>query len=272
MDEKEVKEIKEDSKVAAQEQKAEKETEQIPSAVSQTQNKKSTSGLAIAGFVLGVVGICISFIPAIGMAAIIVAVIGLVLAVIGIKGTGENSAKAGRGLAIAGLVLCLVAGMISISQHLFCSAVIDAANDAPESASEAIDDLSDAAEKLDSLSDDLDSKNDTSESTENTENSAKKQDAAQKLSDGEFSVVKKAKGKKDVIGTLYISGTLKNDSGEDKSYVQVSFNVFDKEGNLIGTGLDNINHLKAGATWKYKAMCLDADGYKKFEMAEITSW
>ena len=226
----------------------------------------------MAGLVLGIVGICISFIPAVGMAAIFVAVVGLVLAAIGIKGTGANAAKRGRGMAIAGLVLCLVAGMISISQQLFCAAVTDAVNDAPESASEAVDDLSDAVDDLDSLANELDSKNDTSDSTESANDSAKNQDVAQKLSDGNFSVVKKAKAKKDVAGILHITGTLKNDSGEDKDYLQISFNILDKDGSVIGTAFDNINHLKAGATWKYKATCLDADGYKKFEMSEITGW
>lgn len=120
----------------------------------------------------------------------------------------------------------------------------------------------------------------TSESSESSEASsddvestgAANWDEAQKLSDGNFSVVKEAKGKKDSIGTLYISGTLKNDSGEDKDYLEISFDVLDKDGSVIGTAMDNITRLKAGAKWKYKAMCIDADGYKKFEMAEITGW
>ncbi len=220
---------------------------------------KPKSGLAIAGLVLGIVAICVSFIPAVGMAAIFLAIVGLILSAIGIKGTGVNAAKCGRGMAIAGLVLCLVAAVISITQQAVCSAAIDAADEATTSTTATTDDGK--AEE-----------SDNNEDEENSTAKEAKQDIAQKLSDGEFSVVKKAKGKKEAMGALYISGTLKNETDEDKSYVQVSFNVLDKDGNLIGTAFANVNHLKAGGTWKYKAMCADADGYKKFEMSEITSY
>jgi hypothetical protein len=101
---------------------------------------KPKSGLAVAGLVLGIVAICISFIPAVGMAAIFLAVVGLILSAIGIKGTGVNAAKCGRGMAIAGLVLCLVAGVISITQQAVCSAAIDAADEATTSTTATTDD------------------------------------------------------------------------------------------------------------------------------------
>ena len=65
---------------------------------------------------------------------------------------------------------------------------------------------------------------------------------------------------------------MRNDSGEDKSYLQISFDVYDKEGSVIGTATDTIKRLKAGAKWKYKALCVDGENYKTFEMAEITGW
>ncbi len=154
MNEKEIKEIKEldeekkESENDSNDQKDEKKTEQPVSVASQTQDKKSTSGLAIAGFVLGVVGICLSFIPAIGMLAIFIAVIGLVLSAIGISATGKNSAKAGRGLAIAGLVLCLLAGMISTCQCLVCTAALSSTNDSILKTPDIIDELNLLEDKL----------------------------------------------------------------------------------------------------------------------------
>ena len=165
-------------------------------------------------------------------------------------GKKENDALQCRTLKskIVALVMCLVLGISGCMFLSACSTDSGSGSDSSSSSDSAA--ISDSSESTDAAA----------------------QDDAQKLSDGNFSVVKKAKAKKDAIGTLYISGTLKNDSDEDKDYLQISFNVLDKDGSVIGTAFDNINHLKAGATWKYKAMCLDADGYKKFEMAEITGW
>ncbi|MEG0366320.1 MAG: FxLYD domain-containing protein [Coprobacillus sp.] len=67
----------------------------------------------------------------------------------------------------------------------------------------------------------------------------------------------------------YIEGTIKNNTDEDKSYVQVTFNLFDKEGNQLGTAMTNINDLKAGGTWKFKAMGMKKD-IAKYELSEIT--
>lgn len=230
----------------------------------QEQGMKPMSGLAVAGLVLGLVAICTVFIPFMGVGSIIIAIVGLILAAVAVKGTNNKGAKRGRGLAIAGLVLCLVTCGIYVCAQAACVSAVNSADDAISATSDAVDELNDLADKLDSKNSDSKA-NDSSEQT-------KKQDAAEKLTDGDFSVVKKAKGKLDSVGTLYIKGTLKNNTGKDLSYVQVSFNILDKDGSQIGTALANINHLKAGGTWKYKALGLETDGYKKFEMAEISYW
>lgn len=56
--------------------------------------------------------------------------------------------------------------------------------------------------------------------------------------------------------SLYIEGTLKNNTNKEASYVQVSYNLFDKNGNQIGTALANTNNLAPGGTWKFKAMAM----------------
>lgn len=69
---------------------------------------------------------------------------------------------------------------------------------------------------------------------------------------------------------FYIEGSIKNNTDQDKSYVQVTFILYDAEGNQIGSAMDNINNLKAGGTWKFKAMGMeDAASY---ELAEITGF
>lgn len=48
------------------------------------------------------------------------------------------------------------------------------------------------------------------------------------------------------------------------SYVQVTINLYDKDGNLIGSTLANVNNLEPGKTWKFKAIVIedDTDSYE----------
>ena len=67
---------------------------------------------------------------------------------------------------------------------------------------------------------------------------------------------------------LYIEGTVTNNSGRDLSYVQILIPTYDADGNKVGDAMDNINNLKDGETWKFKAMDLsggvnyDAENYE----------
>lgn len=68
--------------------------------------------------------------------------------------------------------------------------------------------------------------------------------------------------------SLYFEGIVKNNTKRDMSYASITFNLYDKDGNLLGTALDNINNLKAGGTWKFKATSfLTSD-----QMKEVTKW
>lgn len=63
--------------------------------------------MAVAGLVLGIVSIVLSFIPCINWSAILPAIVGIVLSSVGLaqsKKTGE-----GKGMATAGLVLSIIA-------------------------------------------------------------------------------------------------------------------------------------------------------------------
>ena len=67
---------------------------------------------------------------------------------------------------------------------------------------------------------------------------------------------------------LYIEGTVTNNSGRDLSYVQILIPTYDADGNKVGSAMDNINNLKDGETWKFKAVDLsggvdyDAENYE----------
>ena len=51
-----------------------------------------------------------------------------------------------------------------------------------------------------------------------------------------------------------MTGTITNESGSEKGYVQVSFGLYDKSGALLGSALANVNNLASGTNWKYKAV------------------
>jgi len=84
---------------------------------------KGSNGLAVAGFVLGLLGLLGSFIPVVNIVAIILAVIGLVLAGVGLA--RSRTARAGKGLAIAGLALGVLGIIIAIAIDVSVGKVID---------------------------------------------------------------------------------------------------------------------------------------------------
>ena len=86
---------------------------------------QGSNGLAVAGFVLGILGFLGSFIPVLNIGAIVLAVIGAVLAAVGLA--RSKSVHTGKGLAIAGLVLSVLAVIIAV---IIDVAVGSAVNDA----------------------------------------------------------------------------------------------------------------------------------------------
>lgn len=91
----------------------------------------TTSGTAIAGLVIGILAAVSSWIPIINNLSFVLAVIGLVLAVVGLVATMRGK-KAGKGLAVAALVINLVAAGMVLATQSAVSAAIDEATSAPE--------------------------------------------------------------------------------------------------------------------------------------------
>lgn len=72
----------------------------------------------------------------------------------------------------------------------------------------------------------------------------------------------------------YIEGTCANKGTKEYDYLQVEFICYDKEGNNLGTALDNTNNLLGGQTWKYKAIFLNSDvkSIDHCDYHEVTGW
>ena len=73
-------------------------------------------------------------------------------------------------------------------------------------------------------------------------------------------------------GSQLINGVLKNTSGKKLSYVQVTFALYDQDGNQIGTAIDNLNDLTPDSTWKYSAITLDTQQFYSFELTSVDAW
>ena len=54
--------------------------------------------------------------------------------------------------------------------------------------------------------------------------------------------------------TSTATGTMTNQSGTAKRYVQVSIGLYDASGALLGSALANVTNLAAGTDWKYNAV------------------
>ena len=88
----------------------------------------------------------------------------------------------------------------------------------------------------------------------------------------EFTLERETQGAKDEYGKSYsITKTNKNNTDRDASYVQVTFNLYDAQGNQIGTALDNINNLEAGGIWKFDALGLE-EGIASYRLVEISGF
>lgn len=72
--------------------------------------------------------------------------------------------------------------------------------------------------------------------------------------------------------STYIEGTIQNNTDKKYSYVQVTFNLYDSDGNQLGTAMDNINNLEPNGTWKYKAIGLTTENIASYKFVEITGW
>lgn len=74
-------------------------------------DEKRKSGFATAGLVLGIIGMCTSFIPIINNISFILGLIGMVFGIVSLI------KKASKGQAIVGVILCILAMVITINSQ-----------------------------------------------------------------------------------------------------------------------------------------------------------
>ncbi len=70
----------------------------------------------------------------------------------------------------------------------------------------------------------------------------------------------------------YISGRIKNNSDNDYGYVQVQINLYDSEGTLLDSTLDNINNLRSGETWAFEAIVISPENVDSYRIESISGF
>lgn len=73
-------------------------------------NSEAGKNMGIAGLIVGILALLFSFIPCLGMWAVVPGVVGLVLSAISMKQAGPNGSK---GLAIGGLITAIIGTLIA---------------------------------------------------------------------------------------------------------------------------------------------------------------
>ncbi len=82
------------------------------------------------------------------------------------------------------------------------------------------------------------------------------------------------KGYVDEYGfSYYIEGYVTNNTDKEYEYVDITFDVYDEEGNNIGSCWDNNSGLDPKGRWKFKAICSgEAEEIASYKLDEITGY
>lgn len=202
-----------------------------------------TSGMAIAGLVLGILAAVSSWIPIINNLSFVIAAVGAVLSVVGVVATVRGR-KSGKGLAIAALVVNVVAIVVVLGTQSAMSAAID------EAAQEMV----------------------------STDNVSVQTSASNGQAEGDSDSSEQSYSISDVVmtGDSYsttISGTFTNNTDKEIGYVQVGYRLLDADGAQIATAYANTNNLSAGGVWKFEAVGLESvSNVASYELADVTGF
>ncbi len=78
-----------------------------------------------------------------------------------------------------------------------------------------------------------------------------------------------AAGTKDASGMVTITGRIKNDGPGTLNFLQVTYNLYDANGNILGNAHASVEYIGSGKTWKFTTEPVRAPDYQYFELARI---
>jgi len=101
----------------------------------------SGQNLGIAALVTAVITFVLAVIPCVGLVAIIPGIIAIILATVGLSQANRNNSP--RGVALAGLIIAIIASMISLSQIFVAGKIAQKADKWPNNIQNIINDVQD---------------------------------------------------------------------------------------------------------------------------------
>lgn len=228
--------------------------------------KKGTSGMAVAALVLGILAIVFSFIPLINLMSFIFVVLGVIFGIVGIMGTGAGK-KAGRGIAMAGLIISVVAGLVTFV--MYASAGSDSSSET--TVTEVVEEGSNSSSASAASSD----------GSVSAVAGASSDDTYEKATDSNYAVtIDSCKQTKDYAGkpAVVVTYTWTNNSDEDRSFMTaISGKVF-QDGVQLDTAVvsntdtsDTMKEIKPGKSLKVK-MAYELDNTKSPVTVECSEW
>lgn len=188
------------------------------------------SGIATAGLVVGIIGICLSFIPIVNNAAFVLGVLAVAFSIVGFV------KKASVGKSVAAVILGVLAIVITlVMQNVFVKAVDD-----------AFDGLSSSFDNI---------------TGENTEKITEKY---VDVTFGEFEV-----DKSDFLTESKLTVTVKNKSDKKQSF-SIDIEAVDENGTRIETDTVYVDGLGAGQSQNFEAFTfITDDKIEKLKNAEF---
>jgi hypothetical protein len=101
--------------------------------------KNSGQNLGIAALITAIITFVLAVIPCIGLIAIIPGIIAIILASVGISQANRNDSP--RGVALAGLIIAVIASMISFSQIFVAGKIVSHGDKWPSSIQNIVNDV-----------------------------------------------------------------------------------------------------------------------------------
>jgi predicted PurR-regulated permease PerM len=105
----------------------------------------SGQNLGIAALITAIITFVLAVIPCVGLIAIIPGIIAIILASVGLSQAGRNNSP--RGVPLAGLIIAIIASMISFSQIFVAGKIVQKADHWPNNIHNIINDVQDNVNK-----------------------------------------------------------------------------------------------------------------------------
>jgi hypothetical protein len=105
----------------------------------------SGQNLGIAALITAIITFVLAVIPCVGLIAIIPGIIAIILASVGLSQAGRNNSP--RGVPLAGLIIAIIASMISFSQIFVAGKIVQRADRWPNNIHNIINDVQDNVTK-----------------------------------------------------------------------------------------------------------------------------